>query len=90
MSADCLACSAARRDAADLLVAAVEDGSIDSDRVTQLVSGMDSERSWRVVLYAIGIAASLVAALGEEIGLPARDVAHIYRDEITGGGDHDH
>jgi hypothetical protein len=83
----CLACDAARRDAADLYFMAVEDG-VTSDRIQHLVSSMDGERAWRVALFMAGIAAGITQELGEQVELAPLDIAHVMREEMTLPHDH--
>jgi|GEM_PF-3985055 len=81
----CLPCSAAARDAGDLLRLVVEDHSIERpSRAHHLVTGMDTERMWRVVLFEAGLAAAIVDAFSKATGLSAAEVVDIVISEITG------
>ena len=86
----CLACDAARRDAADLLVMAVEDG-ITTDRIAHFMDAMDGERAWRVALFLAGVAAGLVEVHGgwKRTDWQHREIARllaetVFVDEDTG------
>jgi hypothetical protein len=86
----CLACSAAALDAGDLLQMVVEDSSVErSSRAHHLVSGMDTERLWRALLFEAALAAGLADGFANAIGLPTAEVVQIVLSEIT-GVHHDH
>lgn len=78
----CLACDAARRDAADMVVMAVEDG-FTSDRIHHLVDAMDRERAWRVALFLAGVAAGLVDVLADQVDIKPAEIAEQLRKEMT-------
>jgi hypothetical protein len=81
----CLACDAARRDAAELFVTVVTEAEgIASPRAQRLVEGMDAERSWRVALFMAGIAAGLTDGFADATGVSAVEVAEVFAEELAG------
>lgn len=85
----CLPCSAALRDAADLLQAATVHG-FDSVQVHQLVAGMDTERMWRVLHFEVAVALAAVQAYAGLSGLPETEVVEIITTEMAGEIEHGH
>jgi hypothetical protein len=94
VSAVCLPCAAAARDALDLIDAHLTDLRQGGERMQHLVVGMEQDRLVRVLIYLAVDAGALVRGFAGMADMTADEVLAVLRKETVAyqqeGGDHGH